>query len=143
MNKCSMSKTRTHLTSLSGFPTTLNHQFVIFLQRDLRWQLLSLVTQQPFKKCSRELLNNSQLCSEEKPSYIGTLVKVWTRWNSQKLNPTWTTLFLNINNTKMPPLKKKTNTMKKKEKLLNSDCDYISWNNFNFNFFNRNIFVIL
>jgi hypothetical protein len=49
---------------------------VISHQRVWRWQLPSLVTQQPSKKCSRELLNNSLPCLEERPSYIGTLVKV-------------------------------------------------------------------
>merc|ERR1712038_469200 len=52
-------------------------------------------------KCSRELLNNLLLCSEEKHSCIGTQVKVWTKRNSLKLNPTLTILCLNINNTKM------------------------------------------
>jgi hypothetical protein len=39
------------------------------------------------------------------------------KWNSLKPNPTWTILYLNINNIKMPPLKKKKNMMKMKVKL--------------------------
>ena len=113
MNKCLTSKTRTHLTSLNGSPTTLNHPSVIFHQRDWRWPWPSSETQLPSKRCSRELLNNSQLCLEEKLSYIGTPVKVWTKCNSLRLNPTWTTWFLNINNIKMPPPKKKENSKKK------------------------------
>ena len=113
-----MSKTRTHHISFNGFQTTLNHPFVISHQKDLRWLLLSLETQLPFKKCSSESLNNSLLCSEEKLSYIGTLVKVWMKCNSLKLNQTWTISFLNINNIKMPLLKKKENSTKKKLDLL-------------------------
>ena len=113
-NKCWTFKTRTHHISFNGFQTTSSHQSVIFHQRDWRWLLLSLVTQLPSKKCSRESLNNSPLCSEEKLSYIGILVKVWTKCNSLKPNPTWTILSLNINNIKTPLLKKKENSKKKK-----------------------------
>jgi hypothetical protein len=67
-----------------------------------------LVTLLLSKKCSRESLNNSLLCSEEKLSSIGILVKVWMRWNSLKLNLTWTIWYLNINNIKMLLLKKKS-----------------------------------
>merc|ERR1739842_125724 len=34
------------------------------------------------------LENSSPACSEERPSSIGTPVKVWTRWSSPKPNPT-------------------------------------------------------
>merc|ERR1712167_519031 len=87
-NKCSTSKTRTPHTSLNGFQTTSNPVFAISHQRVLRWLLPSLVTPPPSKKCSRELVNNSHPCSEERPSSIGTPVKVWTRWSSLKLNQT-------------------------------------------------------
>ena len=87
-------------------------------QKDWRWQSPSLETQLLFKKCLSESLNNSQLCSEEKPSCIGTPVKVWTRWNSQKLNQTWTISFLNINNIKMPQPKKKENSTRRRHDLL-------------------------
>merc|ERR1711912_14039 len=87
-NKCSMSKTRTLLTSLSGFQTTSSHLFAISHQRDSRCLLLSSETPLPSKKCSRELENNSPLCSEERLSSTGTLVRVWTKWNSLKPNPT-------------------------------------------------------
>ena len=118
MNKCWTSKTRTHHISFNGFQTTSSHPSVISHQKDSRWLLLSLETQLPFKKCLSESLNNSLLCSEEKLSYIGTLVKVWMKCNSPRLNPTWTTSFLNINNIKMPPLKNKENSTKKKLDLL-------------------------
>merc|ERR1719183_2519188 len=87
-NKCSMSRTRTPLTSLNGFQTTSNPLFAISHQRDSRWLLPSSVTPPPSKRCSRELVNNSHPCSEERPSSIGTPVKVWTRWSSLKPNPT-------------------------------------------------------
>ena len=54
MSKCLTFKTRTLLTSLNGFQTTLNHQFVIFHQRDSRCQLHSSETPLPSKKCLRE-----------------------------------------------------------------------------------------
>merc|ERR1712080_746228 len=88
MNKCLTYKIKTHPISLSGFQTTSNPLSVISHQKDSRCQLLSLVTPPLSKKCSRESLNNSLLCSEEKLSSIGTLVKVWMRWNSLKLNLT-------------------------------------------------------
>jgi len=75
------------------------------------------------KKCLKELLNNLLLCLEEKLSYIGTLEKEWTKWNSLKLNPTLTTWFLNTNNTKMPQLKKRMNMMKKK--LLKTNENFL------------------
>jgi hypothetical protein len=90
MNKCWTSKTKTLLISLNGSPTTLNHPSVIFPPRDLRWPSLSSEIPPPSKKCSRELPNNSPPCSEERPSCIGIPVKVWTKWNSLKPNPTWT-----------------------------------------------------
>ena len=114
-NKCSMFKTKTLHISLNGFQTTSNPPSVIFHQKVLKCLLLSLVTPLLSKKCSRESLNNSLLCSEEKLSSIGILVKVWTRWNSLKLNQTWMILFLNINNIRMLLLKKKVNMMKKKK----------------------------
>merc|ERR1711935_677631 len=72
------SKTRTPLISSSGSQTTLNPLFVISHQRDSRWPLPSLVTPPPSKRCSRELVNNSQACSEERHSSIGIPVRVWT-----------------------------------------------------------------
>merc|ERR1712013_187313 len=65
MSKCSTSKTRTPLTSSSGFQTTSNPPSVISHQRVSRCLLPSLVTPPPSKRCSRELLSNSLLCSEE------------------------------------------------------------------------------
>merc|ERR1712167_530156 len=87
-SKCLTFKTRTPLTSLNGSQTTSNPPFAISHQRDSRWPLPSSVTPPPSKKCSIELVNNSLLCSEERHSSIGTLVKVWTKWNSLKLNLT-------------------------------------------------------
>merc|ERR1712151_803068 len=102
------SKTRTLHTSLNGFQTISNHQSVISHQRVLRCQSLSSETPPLSKRCSRELPNNSQQCSEERLSYIGTLPKVWTRWNSLKPNQTWTIWSLSPNNTKKPPPKTRT-----------------------------------
>merc|ERR1712157_313864 len=86
MSKCSTSKTKTPLTSLSGSPTTSSPLFAISHQRVSRCLLPSLVTLLPSKRCSRESLSNSLLCSEERLSSIGTPVKVWMRWSS--LRPT-------------------------------------------------------
>merc|ERR1711939_1167554 len=88
MSKCSTSRTRTPPISLNGFQTTSNPLFAISHQRDSRWLLPSSVTPPPSKRCSRELVNNSQACSEERHSSIGIPVRVWTRWSSPKLNPT-------------------------------------------------------
>merc|ERR1712028_143832 len=87
-SKCSMYRTRTLLTSSNGSQTTSNPPFAISHQRDSRWPLPSLVTPPPSKRCSRELENNSPLCSEERLSSIGTLEKAWTRWSSPRLSPT-------------------------------------------------------
>merc|ERR1712166_734876 len=87
-SKCSMSRTRTLLTSSSGSQTTSNLLFAISHQRDSRWPLPSLVTPPPSRKCSRELVSNSLLCSEERHSSIGTPVKAWTRWSSLRPSPT-------------------------------------------------------
>merc|ERR1712097_196129 len=87
-SKCSTFKTRTPLTSLNGSQTTSNPLFAISHQRDSRWPLPSLVTPPPSRKCSRELVSNSLLCSEERPSSIGTPVRVWTRWSSLRLSRT-------------------------------------------------------
>ena len=108
---------------MNGFQITSNPPSVISHQRDLRCLLLSLVTLLLSKKCSRELLNNLLLCSEERLSSIGILVKVWTKWNSLKLNPTWTILYPNINNIKMLLPKKKVNSMKKKK--MKKECDQL------------------
>merc|ERR1712167_419702 len=88
MSKCSTFRTRTPLTSLNGSPTTSNLLSAISHQRVLRWPLPSSETPQPSRKCSRELVSNSLLCSEERPSSIGTPVRVWTRWSSPKPSPT-------------------------------------------------------
>merc|ERR1712146_202816 len=88
MSKCSMSRTRTPPTSLNGFQTTSNLLFAISHQRDSRWPLPSSVTPPPSRRCSRELVSSSLLCSEERPSFIGTLVRVWTRWSSLRLSRT-------------------------------------------------------
>jgi len=121
-NKCWMSKTKILHISLNGSQITSNHPYVISHLKVLKCLLLSLVTLLLFKKCSKESLNNSLLCSEERLSFIGIPEKVWTRWSSPKLNPTWTILFLSINNIKMLQLKKKENMTKKKKM---KKCDQI------------------
>merc|ERR1711974_318797 len=78
-----------YLTACAMFRGTMStHQSVISHQRVLRCQSLSSETPPLSKRCSRELPNNSQLCSEERLSYIGTQPKVWTKWNSLKPNQT-------------------------------------------------------
>merc|ERR1740123_1406860 len=106
-SKCSTFKTRTPLTSLNGSQTTSNPLFAISHQRVLRWPSLSSETPPPSKKCSRELVSNSLLCSEERPSSIGTPERVWMRWSSLRPSPTLTISSLSINNIKMPPLRTK------------------------------------
>merc|ERR1712113_1302740 len=87
-SKCSTSRTRTPPTSSSGFQTTSSPLFSISHQRDSRWPLPSSETPPPSRRCSRELVSNSLLCSEERPSSIGTLVRAWTRWSSPRPSPT-------------------------------------------------------
>merc|ERR1712127_303637 len=87
-SKCSTFKTRTPLTSLSGSQTTSSLLFAISHQRDSRWPLPSSVTPPPSKRCSRESVNNSPACSEERLSSIGTPERAWTRWSSPRLSPT-------------------------------------------------------
>merc|ERR1719506_2176372 len=65
-------------------PNNIKSAFAISHQRDSRWPLPSSVTPPPSKRCSRELENNSPLCSEERLSSIGTLEKAWTRWSSPR-----------------------------------------------------------
>jgi len=138
MNRCWMSKIKTHPISLNGFPTTSNHPSVISHPRDSRWLSPSSETQLPSKKCSKEWLNNSLLCSEERLSSIGTQEKVWMKWNSLKQNQTWTTWYPNINNIRMQLQKKKTNMMKKKQLeithkqnlflyIIYIKCEIVSW----------------
>ena len=76
MSRSWTSRTRTLLTSLNGSLTTSSHPSVISLPRDSRWPWPSLVTLLPSKRCSRESLNSSLLCSEERPSSIGIPEKV-------------------------------------------------------------------
>merc|ERR1712113_900116 len=87
-SKCSTSKTKTPLTSSSGSPTTSSPLFAISHQRVSRCLSLSSVTLLPSKRCSRESLSSSLLCSEERLSSIGTPEKVWMRWSSLKPSPT-------------------------------------------------------
>merc|ERR1712032_756770 len=81
-------RTRTPLTSLNGFQTTSSLLFAISHQRVSRWPLPSSVTLLPSRRCSRELVSSSLLCSEERPSSIGTPVRVWTKWSSLRPSPT-------------------------------------------------------
>merc|ERR1719291_458462 len=83
MSRCSTSRTRTLLTSLSGSPTTSSLPSVISPPRVSRCPSPSSVTLLPSRRCSRELVSNSPLCSAERPSFIGTPVRVWTRWSSE------------------------------------------------------------
>merc|ERR1719354_1190228 len=71
-------------TSSNGSLTTSRPPYVTFLHVVSRCQLPSLETAQPFKSFSSVSPNNSQLCSEERLSCIGTLERVWTRWSSLK-----------------------------------------------------------
>merc|ERR1711934_625348 len=116
MNKCLMLNPRITHTSSNGSPITLNLLFAIFLLKDLRWLLLSLVTLLLSKKCSRESLNNLLSCLEERLSYIGILEKVWTKWSSPKPNQIFPISSLNIKTIKMPLLMMKEKWKEKKEK---------------------------
>ena len=75
-SKCWMSRIRTPHISLNGFPTTSSHQFAIFPPRDWRWPSPLSETLLLSRKCSRESLNNSPPCSEERLSSTGTPEKV-------------------------------------------------------------------
>merc|ERR1712013_411028 len=54
----------------------------------IRWPPPSSATPPPSKSFSRESQNSLPLCSGGKLSCIGIQEKAWTRWSSQKLNPT-------------------------------------------------------
>ena len=112
MNKCLMYRIKIHHTLLNGFLTTSKHLFVIFHLMVLKWLLLLLEILLPFKKCSKEFLNNLLLCLEEKHFCIGTPAKVWTKWSSPKLSPIWMIWFLNTNSIKKLPLMTKMTKMK-------------------------------
>merc|ERR1712051_656877 len=49
---------------------------------------------------------NSELCTDERLSCIGTRVKVWTRWNSRKLTRTFAILSLNTRTSRTPSMKR-------------------------------------
>lgn len=51
-------------------------------------------------------------------SFIGTLVKVWTRWNSPRRSQTWMIWSLSISSTKMPPRKRRVNLMRKRVNMM-------------------------
>merc|ERR1712166_172666 len=87
-SKCSTSKTRTPVTLLSGSQTTSSPVFATSHQKVLRCPLPSLVTPPPSKRCSSVCPSSSLLCSAVRPSFTGTLVRVWTRWSSPKPNRT-------------------------------------------------------
>merc|ERR1711865_265714 len=67
-SRCSTSRTRTLLTSLSGFPTTSSLPSVISPPRDSRWPSLSSETLPLSRRCSSVSESNSPPCSEERPS---------------------------------------------------------------------------
>ena len=52
--------------------------------KELKIQITLQETQLQFKKCLKELLNNSLQCSEERPFYIEILAKEWMKWNLLK-----------------------------------------------------------
>merc|ERR1712045_712014 len=90
--------------------------FATFLPVVWKWLPLLSETLLQSKNFSSVFLNNLLLCSDVKLSCIGILARVWTRWNSLKLNPTSTIWCLNTNNTKKPLLRMKVNSMRKKRK---------------------------
>ena len=83
-NRCWTCRIRTALTSSSGFRTTWKRPFVTSRREDLKCLPPSLVTAQPSKSSSSESASSSQLCSDVKLSFIGTLAKGWMKWNSQR-----------------------------------------------------------
>merc|ERR1712166_334388 len=85
-SRCSTFRTRTPLTSLSGFPTTSNLPFAISHQRDSRWPSLSSETPPPSRRCSNVSESNSPPCSAERPSSIGTPPKTRKRWKTKRWN---------------------------------------------------------
>merc|ERR1712076_138370 len=88
MKECLMYRIRTVLTLLNGFQTMLKQLFVISHHVVWRCLLPSLETALLSKNYSNVLVSSSLLCSVEKLSFIGILVKVWTKWNLLKLNLT-------------------------------------------------------
>merc|ERR1712179_847549 len=48
----------------------------------------SSATPLPSRSCSSAFRDSSLLCSVARLSFTGTLVRVWTKWSSLRLNPT-------------------------------------------------------
>ncbi len=94
-NKWWTYKLRTQAISLTSSHTTSWQLYVISHQEVWRCQVHSLVIQLPLENYSTELANNSQLCSEERLSYTGSLVKVWMKQNLLNAKVTWTILLVN------------------------------------------------
>merc|ERR1740139_1925214 len=67
----------------------VGEQFTAMFRRKafLHWYTTEGMDEMEFTEAESNM-NNSQQCSEERLSYIGTLPKVWTRWNSPKPNQT-------------------------------------------------------
>lgn len=99
-NRCWTYRTKTPATSLTGFQTTWKRPCATFHHAVSRWALRSLGTPRPSRSFSNAYLNSFRPCSEGRLSCIGTLVKEWTKWNSLKLNPTWTIWYPNTNSTR-------------------------------------------
>merc|ERR1711918_145321 len=49
-----------------------------------RWHLSSSVIPLQFRSCGSVFRSSLLACSAEKPSFIGILERVWTKWSSQK-----------------------------------------------------------
>ena len=62
----------------------VDEQMLNVVNKNSRWQLRSLVTPQLSRRPGNVLLSSSLSCSAARLSSIGTLVRVWMRWNSLK-----------------------------------------------------------
>jgi hypothetical protein len=81
---------KTQIGLLNGSRIASRLACVMFQLLELSNQLRSLATAQPFSRFSLAPIINSLQCSEERHTFIGTPMKEWMKWSSQRLSPTCT-----------------------------------------------------
>merc|ERR1711994_952401 len=89
-------------SQMDALQTDKGDDFVEWIPNNIK---SSIVVTAP-QEASRDLPLNSERCTEERPSSIGTREKVWTRWSSRKLTRTCEILSLNTRTNKMQSTQK-------------------------------------
>ena len=89
MSRCWMFRTRTARTSSNGSRTMSRPPSATSPREVWRCQPPLSATALPSRSCSSASASSSQLCSVARLSCIGTLARVWTKWNSLR----WVCIF--------------------------------------------------